>query len=96
MLGGVFGVPPDALFWKQNSPLTLAGTANLAGLHIYFDCGDRDDYGIEAGAEALDKILSARRIPHEFHLYFGRHDAAYFAEHLPASLLFASKYFAVQ
>ncbi len=93
VLGAVFGAPPDEAFWEQNSPLTLARTANLAGLHIYFDCGDRDDYGFEAGAAALDKILTARHVPHEFHLYAGRHDAAYFAEHLPASLVFASKYF---
>jgi S-formylglutathione hydrolase FrmB len=93
VLGQVFGSPPNPPFWEQNSPLTLARTANLAGLHIYFDCGDRDDYGFEAGATALDKILIARHIPHEFHLYPGRHDAAYFAEHLPASPVFASKYF---
>jgi S-formylglutathione hydrolase FrmB len=93
VLGGVFGAPPDPLFWEQNSPLSLARTANLVGLHIYFDCGDSDDFGFESGAQALDKILTARHVPHEFHLYAGRHDAAYFAEHLPASLVFASKYF---
>jgi len=93
VLGSVFGAPPDPVFWEQNSPLALARTANLAGLHIYFDCGDQDDYGFEAGATALDKILTARHIPHEFHLYPGRHDAAYFAEHLPASLTFASRAF---
>jgi S-formylglutathione hydrolase FrmB len=93
VLGEVFGAPPDPLFWEHNSPLTLARTANLAGLHIYFDCGDRDDYGFESGAEALDKILTTRHVPHEFHLYPGRHDATYFAEHLPASLVFAAKYF---
>ena len=93
VLGAVFGSPPDLSFWEQNSPLTLARRANLAGLHIYFDCGDRDDYGFEAGAVALDKILTTRHIAHEFHLYPGRHDAAYFGEHLPASPAFASKYF---
>jgi S-formylglutathione hydrolase FrmB len=93
VLGGVFGAPPDPVFWEQNSPLTQARTANLAGLRIYFDCGDQDDYGFESGAEALDKILTARHIPHEFHLYSGGHNAAYFAEHLPASVVFASKYF---
>lgn len=93
VLGQVFGSPPNLVFWEQNSPLMLARTANLAGLHIYFDCGDRDDYGFEAGATTLDKILTSRHIPHEFHLYPGRHDAAYFAEHLPASPVFASKYF---
>ena len=94
VLGKVFGAPPDPAFWEQNSPLTLARTANLTGLHIYFDCGNRDDYGFDAGAAALDKILTARHIAHEFHLYPGRHDVLYFAEHLPASLVFTSKYFA--
>jgi S-formylglutathione hydrolase FrmB len=93
VLGAVFGNPPDPEFWNRNSPLNLARTANLAGLKIYFDCGDQDDYGFEAGAVALDKMLSARHIPHEFHIYPGRHDAPYFAEHLPASLMFASRSF---
>ena len=93
VLGQVFGAPPDPIFWNRNSPITLARTANLAGLKIYFDCGDRDDYGFETGAAALDKVLTSRHIPHEFHLYPGRHDPAYFAEHLPASLQFASQSF---
>jgi len=93
VLGGVFGNPPDPAFWDQHSPLVLARTANLAGLKIYFDCGDNDDYGFYSGAAALDKTLTARRIPHEFHLYPGRHDPAYFAEHLPASLQFHSRLF---
>ena len=90
ILGGVFGAPPDPRFWERNSPLALARTARLAGLKIYFDCGDRDDFGFDAGALALDKILTARCIPHEFHLYAGRHDWSYFAVHLPASLQFHS------
>lgn len=92
-LGTVFGVPPDPAFWERNSPLTLARTANLTGLQIYFDCGDEDDYGFDAGAATLDKILTSRHIPHEYHLYPGRHDPAYFGEHLPASLVFASHAF---
>jgi len=90
VLGKVFGVPPDPVFWDRNSPITLARTADLSGLKIYFDCGDQDDYGFDAGAAALHKILTARRIPHEYHLYPGRHDPSYFGEHLPASLVFAS------
>ena len=93
ILGGVFGSPPDPAFWDRNSPITLARAANLPGLKIYFDCGNQDDYGFDAGAAALDKVLSSRRIAHEFHIYPGRHDPAYFAEHLPASLLFASRAF---
>jgi S-formylglutathione hydrolase FrmB len=93
VLGSVFGIPPDTVFWNANSPLNLARSANLAGLRIYFDCGDQDDFGFEAGAAALDKILTARKIPHEFHLYPGRHDPFYFAAHLPASLAFHSRLF---
>jgi S-formylglutathione hydrolase FrmB len=94
LLSGVFGSPPDPAFWDRNSPLSLARAADLAGLKIYFDCGDQDDYGFEAGAAALDKILTSRHIPHEYHLYPGRHDPVYFGEHLPASLQFASRAFA--
>jgi S-formylglutathione hydrolase FrmB len=93
VLGAVFGSPPDPAFWERNSPNALAGTANLTGLKIYFDCGDQDDFGFETGATALDKVLTSRHIPHEFHIYPGRHDATYFAEHLPASLVFAGRAF---
>lgn len=94
VLGGTFGSPPDPAFWDRNSPLTLARSANLAGMKIYFDCGDQDDFGFETGATALDKILTARHVPHEAHIYPGRHDWQYFAEHLPASLEFHSRLFA--
>jgi S-formylglutathione hydrolase FrmB len=93
VLGGAFGNPPDPAFWEHNSPIAMARTANLAGLKIYFDCGDEDDFGFDSGAIALDKILNSRRVPHEFHIYPGRHDATYFAEHLPASLAFHSRLF---
>jgi S-formylglutathione hydrolase FrmB len=93
MLGSVFGRPADPAFWDRNSPITLARTVNLSGLKIYFDCGDQDDYGFDSGATALDKVLTPRHIAHEFHLYPGRHDPNYFGEHLPASLVFASRAF---
>ena len=93
VLGGVFGNPPDPSFWDQNSPIAMARTANLAGLKIYFHCGDEDDFGFDSGATALDKVLTSRHVPHEFHIYPGRHDATYFAAHLPASLVFHSRLF---
>jgi S-formylglutathione hydrolase FrmB len=93
VLGGTFGSPPDPIFWEQNSPIAIARTANLAGLKIYFDCGDQDDYGFETGAAALDKVLTSRHIAHEFHLYPGRHDYTYFAAHIPDSLKFHSQLF---
>ncbi|MFI5059509.1 MAG: alpha/beta hydrolase [Candidatus Acidiferrales bacterium] len=88
ILGDVFGSPLDPVFWKQNDPLALARTANLSALKIYIDCGSEDDFGFEDGAAALDKVLSSRRVPHEFHLYPGGHNWVYVAEHLPALLQF--------
>jgi S-formylglutathione hydrolase FrmB len=93
ILGNVFGSPLDPVFWKQNDPLVIARAANLSALRIYFDCGSEDDFGFEEGAAALDKILSSRRIPHEFHLYPGGHNWVYFAEHLPALLQFHFRVF---
>jgi S-formylglutathione hydrolase FrmB len=93
VLGETFGSPPDPAFWDRNSPLTLARRANLAGLNIYFDCGDQDDFGFEVGAKLLDKTLASRHVLHQAHIYPGRHDWPYFAEHLPASLEFHSKLF---
>jgi S-formylglutathione hydrolase FrmB len=88
ILGDVFGSPLDPVFWKQNDPLAIARIANLSALKIYFDCGSEDDFGFEDGAAALDKVLSSRHIPHEFHLYPGGHNWVYVAEHLPALLQF--------
>ncbi|MGC1619477.1 MAG: alpha/beta hydrolase family protein [Candidatus Acidiferrum sp.] len=93
VLSNAFGSPFDAAFWKKNDPIEIARTANLKGLKIYFDCGSEDEYGFDAGAQALDKLLTSRHIPHEFHLYPGGHDWTYFAEHLPALLQFEFRAF---
>jgi S-formylglutathione hydrolase FrmB len=94
ILGDVFGSPVDPVFWKQNDPLSIVRAADLTGLHIYFDCGSEDDFGFDAGAATLDKLLAARRIPHEFHLYPGGHNWTYFAAYLPALLQFHFQVFA--
>jgi S-formylglutathione hydrolase FrmB len=93
VFGGTFGNPPNTAFWDRNSPIGIAHTASLKGVNIYFDCGEEDDFGFESGATALDRVLTSRKIPHEFHLYPGRHDWQYFATHLPASLQFHSRLF---
>jgi S-formylglutathione hydrolase FrmB len=93
VLGDVFGSPPDPQFWDHNNPLVLGRNAELAGMKIYFDCGSEDGFGFYNGAQALDKVLASRRIPHEFHLYPGGHNWTYFMEHLPASLQFHSRAF---
>ena len=93
ILGNVFGSPPDRLFWDRNNPLHIVRTAELAGMKIYFDCGLQDDYGFEAGAQALHDLLVSHRIAHEFHLYPGGHNGSYFAAYLPDSMRFHSAAF---
>jgi S-formylglutathione hydrolase FrmB len=90
-MGKSFGTPFDPAYWKANTPFVFARNGSLKGLKIYIDCGDRDDYGFERGAEALHKLLESRKIPHEFHIYPGSHDPEYFATHLPESFAFQSK-----
>jgi S-formylglutathione hydrolase FrmB len=94
ILGAAFGNPFDPAFWERNSPFTIVRNApRPVGLAIYFDCGTEDDFGFYVGAKAFHDLLDSRGIPNEFHLYPGRHDWPYFAEHFPASLEFHSRAF---
>ena len=94
---GAFGQPLDGAYWRQNTPFALARSASaLAQLKIYFDCGTRDDYGFDAGAQQLHALLQQRKIPHEYHLYPGGHNWQYVAEHFDESLAFHSRAFQKQ
>jgi S-formylglutathione hydrolase FrmB len=94
VLGSAFGNPFDAAFWERNSPFTIVrNSPKPSGLAVYFDCGTEDDFGFYQGAKAFHDLLDSRGIPHEFHLYPGRHDWPYFAGHFPASLQFHSRAF---
>ena len=86
--GTAFGSPLDEAFWKANTPFVFARTAKLSGLKIYVDCGDRDNYGFDGGARSLDKLLTARHVPHTVHIYPGEHDWQFVAQHLLESLQF--------
>ena len=93
-LGSAFGAPFDLAYWVRESPFTIVRERpRPRDLRIYFDCGTDDDFGFYRGAAAFDKLLTARGIPHEFHLYPGGHDWPYFARHLPASFEFQSHAF---
>jgi S-formylglutathione hydrolase FrmB len=89
-LGSAFGRPLDEAYWKENTPFVYARTANLHGLKIYFDCGDQDDFGFDAGTRDLDKLLADRHIPHVAHIYPGRHNWQFVAQHLADSLKLVS------
>lgn len=93
-LGSAFGAPFDPAYWTRESPFTIVRDhSRPRNLLIYFDCGSDDDFGFYRGAKAFHELLLSRRIPHEFHLYPGRHDWSYFAQHLPASFEFHSRAF---
>lgn len=92
-LGPAFGKPLDEAYWKANTPFVFAQTANLHGLKIYFDCGDQDDFGFDAGTKDLDKLLTARHVPHTEHIYPGRHNWQFVAKHLDDSLKVVSDAF---
>jgi S-formylglutathione hydrolase FrmB len=90
-LGNAFGSPLNERFWKENTPFVYARTANLQGLKIYFDCGEQDNYGFNAGVRQLDKLLTARHVPHEAHIYPGGHNMQFVSQHLEASMAFQSR-----
>ncbi len=88
-LAAVFGIPPDPAFFAQNSPMNLARAAPPAAMHrltIYFDCGDQDRYGFDRTVVQLDKLLAARGIAHEAHIYPGGHNWQFVEQHLDAAL----------
>lgn len=97
-IGNVFGNPFDEKYWEAQSPFTLVRTnaARLHQLKIYFDCGDEDGYGFDAGARALDRLLSDKGVAHEFHIYPGGHDWMYVVQHFPQVLEFESQAIAAQ
>jgi S-formylglutathione hydrolase FrmB len=94
LMGTIFGNPPDMAFYEKNSAFQLVRAASLPALKrltIYFDCGAQDRYGFNAGTVAMDKLLTARGVPHEAHIYPGGHDWQFVLEHFAASLEAQSK-----
>lgn len=96
MMASVFGRPLDPAHWQENSPFALArkNKAALRRQSIYFNCGDRDEYGFEKGAEILDRELISEGVKHVFHLYPGNHGFEYFLAHIGETLEFHSRAFA--
>jgi S-formylglutathione hydrolase FrmB len=89
VLAGPFGAPLNGSYWEANSPIRLAEhPERFAGLKLYFDCGDKDRYGFEEGAELLDRILAEKHFPHEFLLRSGNHGWSYLNQYMKYALLF--------
>ncbi len=91
LLGDVFGSPFNRAYFTRNNVFYFArndSAASLKRMKIYFNVGNNDDYGFEQGAEQLDQILKSRGIPHEFHIYPGRHDAQFAIRYFPEVIEF--------
>jgi S-formylglutathione hydrolase FrmB len=90
LLGSVFGNPIDIAHWNQNNPFQLArrSQVQIRSQAIYINCGQQDEYGFAAAAEQMHKQLLAEKLPHEFHLYPGGHNAEYFLSHLGETIEF--------
>jgi S-formylglutathione hydrolase FrmB len=85
----IFGDPIDPRLWEESDPLVWAGRVDPAAApRLYFDCGDKDRYGLFAGNEALHQRLQARGVAHEFSLQAGDHGYDYVRTVLARSLGF--------
>lgn len=94
VLEAPFGSPLNEAYMEASSPLTLAEQPErFTGLKLYFDCGDKDRYGFEEGAQMLDRLLTEKRFPHEFALRPGGHGWTYLNQYLKYSLLFHWRWF---
>jgi S-formylglutathione hydrolase FrmB len=85
----VFGDPIDAALWAENDPFVKAKQVDPKGVPaLYMDCGSEDRYGLANGHRDLDRILTARGIPHQFELAPGDHGYEFVRARLDKSLRF--------
>jgi S-formylglutathione hydrolase FrmB len=98
LMGPAFGEPINVPHWQQNSVFVLVrkNQVGLRNLAIYFNCGQQDDFGFEAGAAALHQQLLAESVKHEYHSYPGDHSLTYFLSHMGEAMEFHSRVFAEQ
>jgi S-formylglutathione hydrolase FrmB len=96
-LAVAFGNPIDVRHWDENSPFFLAKRnrtqIRASGLSIYFNCGNKDDFGFDRGADQLHRQLQSEAIQHEYNLYPGDHGGEYFLAHLGEVLKFHARVF---
>ncbi|NOY97719.1 MAG: esterase family protein [Chloroflexi bacterium] len=86
-LFGAFGAHSPAIFYNDGPKLDewVAAIPSAAWPRIYIDIGDNDT---ERGyALKFDDILTQYGLPHEWHLYRGVHDEAYWRAHVEEYLL---------
>jgi len=89
ILEGPFGSQINGPYFEANNPLTLAEDPEaFQNLKMYFDCGDHDRYGFDAGNQLLDQVLTSKHFPHEYTLREGGHGWDYEDQYMQYPLLF--------
>ena len=82
-------------YWTRNNVSWLAkenaARIRKSRLAIYFDCGTRDDLGLDAGAKFLKSVLDEAGVRHDSRLVIrGKHDRRFFAEAMERGAAFVS------
>jgi enterochelin esterase-like enzyme len=83
-LFGAFGAHSLATFWTDAPQLRTWLNEIPAGSlpRIYLDAGDHDRPPILDAARRFEELLTQYSIPHEWYLFPGYHDEAYWSAHL--------------
>ena len=85
---GAIGGHSPPVFWSDTSKIrTLLQNIPAASIpRIYLDIGNKDRPAILASATWFENLLTLLGIPHEWHLYTGYHEEAYWQKNLPRYL----------
>jgi enterochelin esterase-like enzyme len=89
---GAVGGHSLPVFWEDapKIPRILQETPVKELPRIYVDIGDRDRAEIMESTLWFVDLLARYDVPHEWHLFVGYHEEAYWAQHVPDYLAFYS------
>jgi enterochelin esterase-like enzyme len=87
-LFGALGGHSLPVFWSDTTKIRgwLAEIPRPSLPRIYLDIGDKDRPPIMASAVWFEELLTQYGIPHEWYLFPGYHEEAYWQKHLPQYL----------
>jgi enterochelin esterase-like enzyme len=88
-LFGALGAHSPAIFFEdaQHMRPLLDAIPKDAYPRIYIDIGDKDRPEIVQAANWFEQLLNERDIPHEWHMFSGYHEEAYWKSHVTEYLL---------
>lgn len=85
---GLMGAHSPAVFFSdaEHMRVFLDDIPPESTPKIYIDIGDRDRPEIMRAALWFEELLDAKDVPHEWHLFSGYHNEAYWTEHMEGYL----------